>query len=455
MEYEKKISNSFLSRYKVLKDLLNRTRKKDNKKYTDEYIADCVGVFDYDEFKKYINGEKEPSKDIKERFVNAFGVNYDWFVYGRNNRPFQLNEKITNGSAMDILIYQELNLDKQLILVIGNIDGRRELCVVIKRTEDLYELYPQQFVFNSIVGAWGSAQLINVYRFIREARKRRLLFNTAFIAEDGQFANLIAGKECPQIVNTLDDDCNFIDDFLDLNTDAPKFKGRIWDEDLVKVKQIIASRLKEYDDINQEDDVKRIEKNLLNDRLIKNSKDENSELKELRHSNLRKKIFISHSSKDSEYVKEFVYLLKFLGFTRNNLICTSFPSYGIPNGEKIYDWIINEFYESKLHIIYMFSDNYYKSPACLNEMGAVWAFKNKWDAILLPGFGFEKINGCVDKDRIVLKLDDSEIRFRLNELMEDLVEEFGLKKPDTNEWEVYRDKFLDTVKKIDEANNSF
>ena len=42
------------------------------------------------------------------------------------------------------------------------------------------------------------------------------------------------------------------------------------------------------------------------------------------------KIFISHASKDKNYVSSIVKLLEFIGLRQEKLFCTSVPGYGIP-----------------------------------------------------------------------------------------------------------------------------
>lgn len=135
------------------------------------------------------------------------------------------------------------------------------------------------------------------------------------------------------------------------------------------------------------------------------------------------KLFISHSSKDADYVEAFVGLLEILGLRDEEIICSSVPPYCIPLGNKVYEWLVNEFQNSDLHVIYAFSKDYYSSAASLNEMGAAWAMKHKWTGVLLPGFQFNQLDGCIDKTQIAIKLDDSDnrtLKFRLSEFKDEL-----------------------------------
>ena len=83
-------------------------------------------------------------------------------------------------------------------------------------------------------------------------------------------------------------------------------------------------------------------------------------------------------------------------------------------------------------------------------MGAAWAMKQKWDGILLPGFNFSEIAGCIDPNQIQIKLDGEieELRHRLGELKDDIVTEFGLRTVSPTRWEKIRNEFIDKVEKI-------
>lgn len=164
----------------------------------------------------------------------------------------------------------------------------------------------------------------------------------------------------------------------------------------------------------------------------------------------KNKVFISHASKDSEYVKAFVNLLEDIGLSEDEIVCSSISGYGIPLGADIYDWLSSQFQEFNLHIIFMLSDNYYKSVACLNEMGAAWVLKQKYDSVLLPDFDFVQIKGAINPNKIGIKLDSEadELNHRLNELKDTLIDEFTLKTISSTKWERHRNEFVENVKKI-------
>lgn len=158
------------------------------------------------------------------------------------------------------------------------------------------------------------------------------------------------------------------------------------------------------------------------------------------------KMFISHAEKDREIVDSFVELLFCMGMTKDNLFYSSDPELGVPNGENIYDYIKNMF-DNELYVIFMLSENYYKSIPCLNEMGAVWVKQNKYLAFLLPGFEFQEVKGAIDPRKISIKLDDDldVVKARLNNLKDDLEKIFGC-SISISRWEKIRDEFLNKRK---------
>ena len=165
----------------------------------------------------------------------------------------------------------------------------------------------------------------------------------------------------------------------------------------------------------------------------------------------KKMIFISHSTKDKEYIAAFIELLEILGLHEDEIVCSSIPPYCIPLNGRVYEWLVDKFQNYNLHVIYMLSHNYYGSAASLNEMGAAWAMKQKWSAILLPGFGFNEVAGCIDPTQIGIKLDDSDLatlKFRLEELKDMLTSEFNLRNMSSALWERRRDDFLTKIEAI-------
>lgn len=158
-------------------------------------------------------------------------------------------------------------------------------------------------------------------------------------------------------------------------------------------------------------------------------------------------ILISHSSKDRCFAKAFAELLYDIGLNDDDIVCTSYPGLGVPLGKNIYDWLVKHFQEYSLHVFFLLSHNYYRSAASLNEMGAAWVLKQKWDALLLPGFDFSDISGCIDSAQIGIKLDGEieELKHYLGELKDNLIEEFELRAISATRWEKIRDSFIGNI----------
>lgn len=102
----------------------------------------------------------------------------------------------------------------------------------------------------------------------------------------------------------------------------------------------------------------------------------------------------------------------------------------------------------------MLSKNYYKSVACLNEMGATWILQKKYTSILLPGFVFEQIKGAVNAGKVGIKLDgmENDIKYRLKQLRDNLQLEFELEDISDRQWYRYVDTFIEKIKDIKGSN---
>lgn len=163
----------------------------------------------------------------------------------------------------------------------------------------------------------------------------------------------------------------------------------------------------------------------------------------------RPKIFISHCEKDIAVVESFVDLLSHLGLTSDTLFCSSIPGYNIKQGSgDIYEYLRNEF-NNNLFVIFMLSENYYNSTACLNEMGATWILKQKYQSILLPGFNFSQIEGAINPRDISFKLDDKKYRnAALGELKDNIVRFLDLQDIDTSKWDYQRERFFSQIDTI-------
>ena len=101
-----------------------------------------------------------------------------------------------------------------------------------------------------------------------------------------------------------------------------------------------------------------------------------------------------------------------------------------------------------LHVLFVHSENYYKSPVSLNEMGAAWALKSACTSFLLPGFKFEDMKGVVNGDTIAIKLDadEDELKDKIDQLYDTVTSEFSLHRETGRSWEKRRDSFISKIK---------
>ncbi|MFY0652769.1 MAG: toll/interleukin-1 receptor domain-containing protein [Cyclobacteriaceae bacterium] len=131
------------------------------------------------------------------------------------------------------------------------------------------------------------------------------------------------------------------------------------------------------------------------------------------------KIFISHSSRNKNYGDLIVQLLRDLGIKEEEIIFTSNVAYGIPVGENIFNWLKSQI-EEKPFVIYLLSEQYYDSIACLNEMGAAWVIESAHAAIFTPDFDLASKqfqSGALDPREIGFYVSDEERIFSFIQLL--------------------------------------
>lgn len=176
---------------------------------------------------------------------------------------------------------------------------------------------------------------------------------------------------------------------------------------------------------------------------LEESKKKESENKEKEHTK-QPLLFISHASADENIVTGLVEMLRTIGFNNKNLFCSSVPGYDIPEGEDIYDFLQTKLVGHKLFVIFVLSESYYTSAACLNEMGAAWVLKANYSTIILSGFQIPDIKGAVNPRKMAVVMQDAKrVKGKLTQLKDRLIEFFDL--PETEDdtiWENDRDKFV-------------
>ena len=159
-------------------------------------------------------------------------------------------------------------------------------------------------------------------------------------------------------------------------------------------------------------------------------------------------LFISHSHEDSCFVDALVELLRTIGFNKTNMFCSSVEGYGVTEGNDIYDTLKNLFRQYDIYVVFVLSEHYYASAACLNEMGAAWVLQSNYSTILIPGFKPRDIHGAINPNKKAIVIDDDRsARSSLNDFRQRVMGIFGLDdKDDDIVWEENRNKFLDKVK---------
>lgn len=158
-------------------------------------------------------------------------------------------------------------------------------------------------------------------------------------------------------------------------------------------------------------------------------------------------ILISHRSTDKKYGNALEKLFFSIGIRNEQLIYTSHPLHKIPLDKNIYEYL-RESFGRKIFVILLWSNEYLDSPACLNEMGAVWVTQTDYTNIYVPTFNFSnpKYYQCsVDKNKMGAILDGSDsCKAGIIELKNKIVELFGL-SIDENQWIYTLDQFMKDI----------
>ena len=102
--------------------------------------------------------------------------------------------------------------------------------------------------------------------------------------------------------------------------------------------------------------------------------------------------------------------------------------------------------------IFMLSDNYYSSAACLNEMGAVWMKQKDYFTFLLPDFEFSKIKGAINPGKRGVSLqyhserELQNLKEDLNQFREEMSNLLHIEKH--RNWERKRDEFIRQIHNV-------
>lgn len=165
----------------------------------------------------------------------------------------------------------------------------------------------------------------------------------------------------------------------------------------------------------------------------------------------KKLLFISHAEKDSKLIENFVDLLYDMGIPEKSMFCSSISEIGVPIKEDIYEYLRNLLDSEQVVPIFMLSDNYYASAACLNEMGAVWMKQKDYFMFLLPDFEFSQIKGAINPSKRGISLwykserELQNLKEDLNQFREQMCNLLYIEK--YKNWERKRDGFIAQIQK--------
>lgn len=159
-------------------------------------------------------------------------------------------------------------------------------------------------------------------------------------------------------------------------------------------------------------------------------------------------VFISHSSKDREFVEALVDLLEAIGLDQSNVFCSSVDGYGVGLGNNIFDTLRNLYIEHELYVLFVHSPRYYQSHVSLNEMGAAWVLHTKHQSFLTQDMTFDKMTGVINGQELSLKVDSDNAASLLIQLKNSLIGFFSLQPVDEQKWERKSRVFLNSVRNI-------
>lgn len=134
--------------------------------------------------------------------------------------------------------------------------------------------------------------------------------------------------------------------------------------------------------------------------------------------------FISHKSEDADFGNVIRQLLLNMRVKNNQIIFTSNPMNKIPFDEDIFDYLCKKINQNT-YVIYLISDSYFNSSACLNEMGASWVMQADNAKLFLPDFNHNNpayTASCVNKSKMGIVLNgDLHCKIGLASMMKKIV----------------------------------
>lgn len=154
----------------------------------------------------------------------------------------------------------------------------------------------------------------------------------------------------------------------------------------------------------------------------------NTDLRNVDDTHNKPLIFISHSSKDKKYGDAIRTFLLGLGVKDDELIYTSHPLNKIPLNDNIFDYLKRTMGQA-MFVIFIWSDNFANSVACMNEAGAAWITSKDYVNLFVPDFNFRNpnfIDSVIDSNKMGIVIEDKkQCRQGLIELSEYIEKTFS------------------------------
>lgn len=158
-----------------------------------------------------------------------------------------------------------------------------------------------------------------------------------------------------------------------------------------------------------------------------------------------RKIFISHSFQDKDFAEALVNLLLSLGFSKQDIFCSSIPGCWIGINKYFLKEIKTHFIKYDLYVIFIHSPRFYESYISLNEMGAAWALQKEYCSFLTKDMEYSMMKAVVTNQQIAIKVNADDVEFRLDDWRKLILEWFGKSDIESKVWKSCRYKFLRKV----------
>jgi len=158
-----------------------------------------------------------------------------------------------------------------------------------------------------------------------------------------------------------------------------------------------------------------------------------------------KKLFISHAAKDKPLVDRFVDLLDVgCRLPREEIFCTSADDLGVPAGNSNFiDYIKSTIKDPSL-VILILSPNYFSSPFCMCELGAVWALSLPNFPLIVPPITQADVGGVLE----VMQCKSLDSKPDLDSLRDTIIEKHAIEKSPTATWSTKCEQFISDLPEI-------